>query len=879
MTQSSPSSAPNAVSTIDRDARAIEEERRNVVSSLRIKVAFMVFTAAVLLALSGLIFSLVSRIFEELTPSIAADLEWKARRGATELAHTTELGILLADEAKIRAQLRTYAQDSDISAIVVTDADGQVLTVHGKPPVPHERLFKAEPGALQRYPGAYASWAESSIEGATIGRVAVVASTERLEAGTRLERDILVSASFGAVAALLAALGFVSFYIGPLFRLTESAFRRLEKTTAAALEAARLKSEFLANMSHEIRTPMNGVLGMIELLHGTQLDTKQRRYIETLRSSANGLMTVLNDVLDFSKIEAGKLELRPEACSVRQLLEEVVDLFAARAHLKHIELACHAEPGLPQYIEADRDRLRQVLSNLLGNAVKFTEQGQVVLRARREAIEGAEPTVRFEVSDTGIGISEEAQSRLFDAFSQVDGSLTRKYGGTGLGLAICKQLVRLMGGQIGVVSMPGKGSTFWFTVPLAEATVLDPSQPRLPQHKVRTLIVDDNETNRFILEELLTSWGIPSGSADGAVSALNQLELAARAGDPFGLVLTDMNMPEVDGLNLARKLSSSDAFGRPLVILLTSEDEQRLPSEAKSLAHAFLQKPVRAGDLAATMTRLINSRPPHQSSNKKLTSRPRQRRTETRHLLVVEDNPINQEVMLELLRELGYTADVAEDGQRALEALEDKEYPLILMDCQMPVMTGYQAAREIRRREAGKRRVPIIAVTAHALSGEREKVLAAGMDDYLAKPISQAALDEILERWWPVADEEEPERASVAGSLVPPPAPVAEVPSALDPRVRRSENVIRIFLKHTPGQIESIERAIAANDPTALKQAAHKLKGGCLAMGVPRMASLCAQLEANPTNRAELFAELVSEFERVSQRLTAESKGSAASAR
>ncbi|MFO7177159.1 MAG: response regulator [Pseudomonadota bacterium] len=878
MTQSPSSSDPNAAPPSDLDTRAIEEERRNVVSSLRIKVAFMVFTAAILLALSGFIFSLVSRIFEELTPSIAADLEWKARRGATELAHTTELGILLADEAKIREQLGSYVADSDISAIVVTDADGKVLVTHGNLPVPVERLFSDRPGTLQRYPNAYASWAEASIEGAPVGRVAVVASTERLEAGSRLERDILVSAGFGAAGALLAALGFVSFYVGPLFRLTEKAFRRLEKTTAAALEAARLKSEFLANMSHEIRTPMNGVLGMIELLHGTQLDTKQRRYIETLHASAHGLMTVLNDVLDFSKIEAGKLELRNEPCNLRHLVEEVVDLFAARAHLKRIELVCHAEPGLPHYVEADRDRLRQVLSNLLGNAVKFTEQGQIVLRARREAVEGADPRVRFEVSDTGIGISEEAQGRLFDAFSQVDGSLTRKYGGTGLGLAICKRLVQLMGGEIGVVSQLGKGSTFWFTLPLKEATVVDASQPRVPQHKVRTLIVDDNETNRFILEELLTSWGIPSASADGATSALNQLELAMRAGDPFGLVLTDMNMPEVDGLNLARKIRSSEVFGNPLVILLTSEDEHSLPKEAKSLANAFLQKPVRAGDLAATMTRLINSRPPHQSSNRKLTSERKARRTEKRHLLVVEDNPINQEVMLELLRELGYTADVAEDGQQALDVLEQREYPLILMDCQMPVMTGYQAAREIRKREAGKQRVPIIAVTAHALSGEREKVLAAGMDDYLAKPISQAALEEILERWWPAADARASEQANGAGAAGSTAEP-AEAPSALDPKVRRSQNVIRIFLKHTPGQIESIERAIAANDPSLLKQAAHKLKGGCLAMGVPRMASLCAQLEANPSNRAELLADLVAEFDRVSQRLTAEAQGSPVSAR
>jgi len=702
-------------------------------------VAFTLFVVALLLALSGLIFVLVSRIFDTLTPTISADLEWKARRGAGELVHATELGIVVADEREIKGSLAGYDRDQDIMAIVVTDMAGTVLAVHGTPPEPAARLFAGNPGSIRATEGYFVSWAEAAIEGGPVGRVSVVVSTARLKAGTELKRSILFSAGVGGALAFGFALLFVSLYIGPIIRVTENAFQRLEKTTAKALEAARLKSEFLANMSHEIRTPMNGVLGMIELISRTPLDAKQTRYLGTLKTSAGGLMSVLNDILDFSKIEAGKMELREETCRVRVLMEEVTELFAPRAELRGVSIQSRVEGDVPTQVEADTERVRQVLSNLVGNAVKFTESGTITVRASVEEYRGQLFQLRFEVTDTGIGIDPALQSKLFEAFSQVDGSLTRKHGGTGLGLAISKQIVGLMKGRIGVTSEPGKGSTFWFVLPL-------------------------------------------------------------------------------------RRLESQASVELPSAL------------SARSLAP-----------------------PPSSASGA------------TRKILVAEDNPINQEVMRELLSELGYEAQIVENGVQALEALEQERFPVVLMDCQMPELDGYGAAREIRRREPGSQSIPLIAVTAHAFEGEREKALAAGMNDYVTKPISAAALSEVIERWWPKSLSRELEPGDRLVSVKVPVAQRLSVAQqqlpALDPSARRSQTVGRVFLKHVPAQLESIGKAIEAVDHAALKAAAHKLKGSCLAVGVPRMAELCAELELTSGDLRIVFSQLNCEFERASDEL------------
>jgi signal transduction histidine kinase/CheY-like chemotaxis protein/HPt (histidine-containing phosphotransfer) domain-containing protein len=716
-----------------------ERQRRRLLSSSRLQLAFTLFVVALLLALSGMIFVLVSRIFDTLTPTIQSDLEWKARRGASELVHATELGIVVADEREIKGSLVGYDRDPDILAIVVTDMTSKVLATHGSPPEAAARLFDSNARSLRKTEGYYVSWAEAAIEGGPVGRVAVVVSTARLKAGGELKRSILLGAGLGAVVAFLFALLFVRLYIGPIIHVTETAFSKLEKTTARALEAARLKSEFLANMSHEIRTPMNGVLGMIELLSRTPLDEKQRRFLGTLQTSAGGLMSVLNDILDFSKIEAGKMELREESCRVRALVDEVTDLFAARAELRGVEIVAQVENDVPSQVEADTERVRQVLSNLVGNAVKFTENGSITVRASVEEYKGQVLQLRFEVIDTGIGIDPAQQSRLFEAFSQVDGSLTRKHGGTGLGLAICKQLVALMKGRMGVTSAAGRGSTFWFVLPLRRL-------------------------------ESTGSLELPSPSST-----------------------------------------------RPLAVPPSSKDGL------------------------------------------------------SRKILVAEDNPINQMVIREVLAELGYEADVVDNGVQALTALEQEAYPLVLMDCQMPELDGYGAAREIRRREDGARHIPLIAVTAHAFEGERQKALSAGMDDYVTKPISGSVLSEVIQRWWPKSLSRQPQSGERVASLeMPVAAPGDEPPPALDPSVRRSDAVAKIFLKHVPDQVTSIGRALEAGDEATLKTASHKLKGSCLAVGVPRMAELCAALEGGSGDPRALFAELRAVFEQSERELSAQ---------
>lgn len=866
MSVNTPGSAESESRGPIADVLGDERQTRKVLSSVRLKVAFMLFVSTLLLGLCGLIFSLVSQIFAALTPAVQADLEWKAERGVAELAQSAQYGMVLADEREIRNSFKGYDQDPDFLGIVVTDNAGKVLATHGTLPGDPKTVFGQPARRVAQQPSYLASWAEATIEGSSIGRVAVFVSTARIEAGTRLKREILWTAGIGCGLGLLASLLFVSFYVGPLIRVTEKAFAKLEQTTLAAIEAARLKSEFLANMSHEIRTPMNGVLGMLELLRGTSLDKKQKRYTDTLSTSANGLMTVLNDILDFSKIEAGKIELRPGPCQPRFLLEEVAELFAARAELKQIELLCHVHPEVPTQIEADCDRLRQVLTNLVGNAIKFTDVGEVVMRATVSQRRGEACVLDLTVLDTGIGIDSEHQALLFEAFSQVDGSSTRRFGGTGLGLAISKKLVGLMGGELGVKSEPGKGSQFSIRIPV-KILPTEIAHIPAPSRNTRALIVDDNATNRLLLEELLSAWGLRTASACGGADALRLLEDADRL-DPFGLVITDMHMPEMDGLTLARQIRDKHA-NLPLLMLTSLSDTGTRFGE-RGLFAGVLSKPVRSVELESNIARALGESGRGVASSADETSSIVIAAAEPRRMLIAEDNPINQEVLIGTLHNLGYAADVVNNGKLAVEAWQRNVYPLILMDCQMPVLDGYEAARQIRGLEAEGDRVAIIAVTAHALLGEREKALAAGMDDYVTKPLNTKLLREALERWWP-RESMWPCQPTGTSIPAPPPAmPTAPPIDVLDPAVERSPGVVRVFLRHVPDQLESVASAISSADAEALRQAAHKLKGSCLSVGIPRMASLCANLEETPEapHARELKQQLDEEFARVRELLS-----------
>jgi CheY-like chemotaxis protein len=599
---------------------------------------------------------------------------------------------------------------------------------------------------------------------------------------------------------------------------------------------------------------MNGIIGMIELALDTKLTAEQRDFISTARESADSLLILLNDILDFAKIESGHLTLENIDFDLRSVVEGVATTMAARADKKGLEVICLIPPDLPTRLRGDPGRLRQVLINLTGNAVKFTSHGEIVLRANMDNQSAKNVIIKFAVTDTGIGIPPERQAAVFDRFVQVDSSTTRKFGGTGLGLAISKQLAELMGGRIGLISEPNVGSTFWFTAEFefSEEAPQDSSITHVPLVDLRVLVVDDNPTNRLVMQKILSSFGCRPVTLGNAYEVVDTLYAGIQNKDPFGMVILDMQMPEKDGENILQEIKSGKGLKDIPVIMLTSLGSRGDANRLLSLGcSGYLVKPIRKDQLLDTLLAVLSNSGLGGKSGHTGALVTRHTISEMRrnaaHLLLAEDNPINQKLAVHLLQKAGYSVDVVDDGRAAVDAMVKKSYSLVLMDVQMPELDGFEATNEYRRKEQPGAHVPIIAMTAHAMKGDREKCLSSGMDDYLSKPLDPAEFYEVIEKWLshrlPIQ-----ETSKTQGDIQKPSNDVSilNVDEAL-PRFgddrKFFQNMLIDFVDTLPERVDSLRQAIEKKDATQVNRIAHNLKGASANFSAEPVRKLAMDLE------------------------------------